>query len=351
MELITVVVTARLVAYLHLTKSTVPQRKTNPGMMQRRRPAHQVIDGIPRCMGVDPDSLRRSLEFRAGAGDVVQCTFPKSGSNWLQYITQLILKGGEPILTHDEISNNCRALEYMNFQDWKSPLPLRTFVTHLPLSKDRMTKEAKYVYLARNPWDVCVSFFHMATNLSGYNFQDGTFEEFVDAFLAGDLGHGDYFEHVASGYALKNEPNVFFVTYEQLKKDTRGVVLRLAYFLGESYGKALEDDDDLLQKLLERSKPDYMKSIVVIDFSKNANHDWNQMISRNQTTCKEGYEGDKNKYALVREAKVGGWKEHFTPELLRQMEMKIQQAEKTSSAMELWGDIRQQAQEASQCDH
>lgn len=340
---------AYLVAQLPLNTFTVSERN-DTGIMGPRRPAHQVIDGVPRCVGVDPDSFRRSLKFRAEAGDVVQCTFPKSGSNWVQYITQLILKGGEPILTHDEFSTNCRALEYMNFQDFKSPLPLRNFVTHLPLSRDRMTAEAKYVYVARNPWDVCVSFFHMATNLSGYKFEDGTFEEFVDAFLAGDLGHGDYFEHVASGFALRNEPNVFFVTYEQLKKNTREVVLKLAHFLGEPYGRALEQDEGLLQKLLERSKADYMRSIVVIDFSKNANPEWNDMVSKSKTTCKEGFEGDKNKYGLVREAKVGGWKEHFTPELLRQMEMKIQQAEKTSSLMELWADIREEAIQSSKSD-
>lgn len=319
-------------------------------MMQRRRPAHQVIDGIPRCVGADPDSLRKALKFRAGAGDVVQSTYPKSGTNWVQYITQLILKGGDAVLSFEEYSSNYRPLEYVNFEDWKSPLPLRTFITHLPLSRDSITEQGKYVYVARNPWDVCVSFFHMATNLSTHKFQDGTFEEFVDAFLAGDFGYGDYFEHVASGYALKNEPNVFFVTYEQLKSDTRGVVLRLAHFFGERYGKALEDDEGLLEKLLERSTPDYMRSIVVVDFSGNPNEDWNEMISRLQTTCKEGYEGDANKYALVRKAKVGGWKEYFTPELLRRMEAKIRQAEKTSSFMELWADIRKEAVQAAQSE-
>ncbi|KAH9378084.1 hypothetical protein HPB48_006646 [Haemaphysalis longicornis] len=70
----------------------------NTDMIQRRRPAHQVIDGIPRCVGADPDSLRKALKFRAGAGDVVQSTYPKSGTNWVQYITQLILKDGDAVL-------------------------------------------------------------------------------------------------------------------------------------------------------------------------------------------------------------------------------------------------------------
>lgn len=310
-----------------------------------------MIDGIARCIFTDPDSLRRSQEFRAGEGDVVQSSYPKSGTNWMQYITQLILKGGEPIPTYDEYSSNFRALEYMNVQDWTARVPLRTFLTHLPLSKDAITEQGKYVYVARNPWDVCVSLFHMCTNLSAYKFQDGTFEEFVDAFLAGNFGYGDYFEHVASGYTLKTEPNVFFVTYEQLKKDTRHCVLRLAHFLGYGYGKALEDDEELLQKLLERSRPNYMRSIVVVDFRRSPNPDWNKVLAKRRVTCKEGYEGDENKYGIVRKATVGGWKEYFTPELLRRMEIKIRQVEKTSSFMKLWEDIRGEALQASQGDN
>ncbi|KAH9378083.1 hypothetical protein HPB48_006645 [Haemaphysalis longicornis] len=319
-------------------------------MMQRRRPAYQVIDGIPRCVAADPDSLRKALKFRAGAGDVVQSTYPKSGTNWVQYITQLILQDGETVPSFEEYSSNYRPLEYLNFEDWKSPLPLRTFLTHLPLSSYEITEQGKYIYVARNPWDVCVSLFHMVTNLSHYKFQDATFGQFVDAFLAGDFGYGDYFEHVASGFALRNEPNVFFVTYEQLKMDTRGMVLRLANFLGEPYRKALEEDEGLLEKLLERSTPDYMRSVVVFDLAGNSKTEFDKMLSRWRTTCKEGYEGDENKYALVRKAKVGGWKEYFTPELLRQMEVKIRQAEKTYSFMELWADIREEAIQASQSD-
>ncbi|KAH7957033.1 hypothetical protein HPB52_014492 [Rhipicephalus sanguineus] len=58
---------------------------------------------------------------------------------------------------------------------------------------------AKFVYVARNPWDVCVSFYHMVKDLSVFRFQDGTFDDFLEAFLAGGFGFGSYFQHVASG--------------------------------------------------------------------------------------------------------------------------------------------------------
>ncbi|KAK8768455.1 3-beta-hydroxysteroid sulfotransferase-like [Amblyomma americanum] len=315
--------------------------------MQRRKPKHQIIDGVPRCLSIDPEILRENLKFRARSGDVVQSTFPKSGTHWVLYITQLILREGEPVTTHEELSREWRFLEYMNIKDWKSTLPLRTFTTHLPLKKDMLTEEGKYVYVARNPWDVCVSFYKMASNLSTFDFQDGTFEEFVDVFVNGNFGYGDYFEHVASGYALREEPNVFFITYEELKKDTREGILRLARFLGERYGNALEEDEKLLEQLLERSKPEYMRSVVVINLSENASPHWDEVISRNKIRCKEGYEGDKNRYALVRTAKVGGWKEYFTPELLQRIELRIREAEKSSSFMNLWKEIRAETLQAA----
>ncbi|XP_065289656.1 3-alpha-hydroxysteroid sulfotransferase-like [Dermacentor albipictus] len=208
--------------------------------------------------------------------------------------------------THDEFSKEWRFVEYMDIKDWTSSLPLRTFATHLAPDKTNMTDEGKYIYVARNPWD-------------------------------------DYFEHVASGYALREQPNVFFVTYEELKNNTREIVLKLAYFLGEKYGPVLHNDEMLLQELLQRSQPDYMRSVVVVNLSGSANPQWDEFIIQRNATCKEGYEGDKNRYALVRTAKVGGWKEHFTPDLLQQMEKRILETEKKSSFMDLWKDIRAEA--------
>ncbi|XP_037565741.1 3-beta-hydroxysteroid sulfotransferase [Dermacentor silvarum] len=316
--------------------------------MDLRKPVHQVIDGVPRCSGIVPDMLRENLKFRPQKGDVVQTTFPKSGTHWMMYIVQLILRQGEPMTTYDEFAKEYRFIEYMDIKGWKSSLAVRTFATHLPLSKDTVSQEGKYIYVARNPWDVCVSMYHMVTNLSSYEYQDATFEDFVNVFVSGNFGYGDYFEHVASAYNLRQEPNVLFVTYEEMKKDTRDVILKVAHFLGERYGRALLEDKRLLHQMLESSKPESMRSVVVVDFRESRNPHWKEVFERNTVTCKQGYEGDQTKYSLVRTAKVGGWKEHFTPELLRRMEARIIEAETVSSFMDLWKDIRAEAFKFSQ---
>lgn len=135
---------------------------------------------------------------------------------------------------------------------------------------------------------------------------------------------------------------MFFVTYEELKRNTREVALRLAYFLGEHYGHALEKDEALFQKLLERSQPEYMRNVAVFDATDIKNPQWNEVLLRKKITCGEGHEGDENKYCYVRVGKVGTWKNYFTPHLLRKMENRILEAEKQSSFMDLWKDIREE---------
>ncbi|KAL1468956.1 hypothetical protein MTO96_041144 [Rhipicephalus appendiculatus] len=255
--------------------------------MECRKPMHQIIDGVPRCLRISPDTLRKVLQFRASAGDLVQSTFPKSGTHWMMYIVQLILRDAEPMASYEEFRKGWCYLEYKGFEGWELPLPLRTFMTHLPLSKETITDQGKYIYVARNPWDVCVSLYHMVTNLSMYQYEDATFEEFVDVFVGGNFGYGDYFEHVASAYDLRGEPNVLFVTYEEMTNNTKEVLLRVARFLGELYGSALADDESLLDKVLNRSNAEHMRNAVAIDFRKLPLPNSKQLSEMRRITCKK----------------------------------------------------------------
>lgn len=258
----------------------------------------------------------------------------------MQYLTQLILKGGEPVNSYDEFACNTHALEYVRHDGWKPALPMRLFYTHQILQPNTMSEDAKYVYVARNPWDVCVSLYHAMTELSVWRFQDGTFDELFDAFLETDLGYGSYFDHVASGYALKDKPNVFFITYEEIKRDTRGVVLKLAHFLGNQYGKFLDENEGQLNKIVELSKPEHMRKAVLFDFQAIKSPDWANICRREQPSCKTGYGGDTRKYSVVREGNVGGWKKHFSSQQLARLEKKIQEEKEKASFIELWKDIR-----------
>lgn len=313
----------------------------------RLKPCYQIIDGVPRCPFVTAESVRQGLDFVAEKGDILQVSYPKSGTHWVQYITQLIVKEGEPVTSYEEFAKTCTPLEYvLSAKGSKAGSPFSLLRTHLPLRKEKMNPEAKYVYVARNPWDCCVSLYHHMTELSAYRFEDGTFGDFLDAFLTGDIAYGSYFEHVIGGYSLKNEPNVFFVTYEQLKKDARGTVLQLARFIGERYGDMLGKHGDESRKkvdlILERSSPENMRSVLVFNLNEYHDPEIEERLRRLDVSSKVAHQGDAKLHNFVRKATIGSWKEHFSPEQLQRMEAVISEKTAGCDVMELWSDIRRE---------
>ena len=74
----------------------------------------------------------------------------------------------------------------------EAPSP-RVIKSHLPLEflPPKLLDTCKVIFVARNPKDVCVSYFHHQVNLWHYDMQ-GTFEDFAKAFLEGSLEYGSY---------------------------------------------------------------------------------------------------------------------------------------------------------------
>ncbi|XP_065291002.1 sulfotransferase 1A1-like [Dermacentor albipictus] len=314
----------------------------------RRLPYSYIIDGVPRCPFTTPGTLRQALEFVPRKGDLLQSSFPRSGTHWVQYITQMILAEGKPIDSYEEFSQRAHFIEYRSGVDaYEASAPVRSFCTHLPLRKEKLNKEAKYIYVARNPWDVCVSLYHHMCDMSMYRFEDGTFDDFVEAFLTGSHGYGCYFEHVMQGYSLKDEPNVLFLTYEELKKDPRSTVLRLAGFINERYGKMLRQDKaegiDHLDVILARSSAENMRRVMVFDLSKHPVPEVDKQLKMLDISSRAAYEGDPKRHSFIRKGAVGNWKQHFTREQLSLMEATIAKKTRGSDVMKLWNDIRREA--------
>ena len=61
----------------------------------------------------------------------------------------------------------------------------------------------------------------------------GSFDDFFDHFLNGQVAYGDYWHNVLSWWSRRAQPNVLFLTYEEMHLDLRGVVRRVARFLGK----------------------------------------------------------------------------------------------------------------------
>ena len=70
---------------------------------------------------------------------------------------------------------------------------------------------------------------------------------------------GDYWHHIKGGWNLRDEPNVKFIWYEDMKADQRKVINDLCVFLDHPLSPELVDS------LVEHLKFDNMKSNVNVN--------------------------------------------------------------------------------------
>jgi len=173
----------------------------------------------------------RGLEFTPRADDVFIVTYPRSGTTWLQMILYQLTTDGEVNFPH--IAEYCPWFEKSvrsarGFELRPSP---RLFKSHLPHS--RIPKgDCRYIYVARDGRDVALSYYHLYCRYNGY---EGTFDEFFERFLKGKVDYGSWFEHMAGWWKHRDDPNVLFLTYEQLQDDFDGAVRRISDFCGREF--------------------------------------------------------------------------------------------------------------------
>ncbi|KAH9368737.1 hypothetical protein HPB48_004756 [Haemaphysalis longicornis] len=160
---------------------------------QPNGPLYVDIDGLRMNKRFSPELVRSAIEYAARPDDT-------AGRHWTQQIAYLIAHNGAPPADVLQLHMHSPSLEKFGAKTVTS-LPNRGLIrTHLPYELVPKHPEAKYLYVCRNPKDVCVSFFYHTKGLDGYDFADGKFEDFFEVFLAGETDFGDYFQHVLPWY-------------------------------------------------------------------------------------------------------------------------------------------------------
>ncbi|KAH9384485.1 hypothetical protein HPB48_026493 [Haemaphysalis longicornis] len=217
--------------------------------------------------------------------------------------------------------------------------PPRFLKTHFPYEHQLKNPKAKFIYLPRNPLDTCVSFYYYVRGAPMYDFEDGSFDDFVQAFVMGEVERGDYCDHLLSWYSHSTKPNVFLVTYEQLKEDFRNTVLSIAGFMGAEYRSMLEEDDTVYRNLVEKSSVSFMKKLCRVDrtvLEKQADEDQFFLDAMNRLYREDVEVKDS---AVVRKGVVGEWKAHFSQHHLDLVSDWIDRKRAAGVIREIWGDL------------
>ena len=177
--------------------------------------------------------------------------------------------------------------QYERLKDQKEP---RIMCTHMPVHLLPETVfKGKVIYVYRNAKDVATSMYHHYCNQISYPF-DWDFEKFARYFMEGNTWFGPYGKHLQTYSKAKSDgKEILFISYEEMKKNPKDSIRKLAKFLGE------ECDDELADRIIDAVAVDKMRH------NKNANG--SQM--RTGGTWKDGE-------FFIRKGQVGNWKEHFT---------------------------------------
>lgn len=305
----------------------------------------QEVDGVFLCKLFPEDAVRSTLQYMPRPGDVFIVSYPKCGTTWMQHVVYNIFIDAMPPKDKSDFFLRMPFLERQGAEAAiHGPKP-GAFKTHLQFGKNPYSPDAKYIYITRNPYDCCVSFYYHTKHIQSYEFGDGTFDQFFEMFMKGKVDFGDYFDHLLSWYEHRNDSNVLFLTYESLKKDTKSWVLKIADFLGPEYGEKLRRDVGLLNKVIEMSSAKHMKEhmnairrVPWKQVSDSFNLDKiNPELRKGLDTLSIVWEkpmtGD-----FVRKAVVGDWKNHFSQEQIRRLKERIRDRTKGSDVMDLWKD-------------
>lgn len=236
--------------------------KTVPSYVQLKHPITGEICLYPADF--EQKHLNSALRYQAKPDDVFICSYPKCGTTWLQNIVWLVVHDGEsmrgpirhnmPMLEFD----GCEIVEKIN--EGRRP---RILKTHFRWSWVSQHPQAKYLYIARNPKDALVSYYYHCKGFVGhFDCEDLNFDKLFDLYVKDEVEFFGYFNHVTEWYAKRDEANVLFLLYEDLKADPKTQILKIAKFLGDQYYEAmLKDNEKILREVIEKSSFSAMKAV------------------------------------------------------------------------------------------
>uniref|UniRef100_A0A182W218 Sulfotransferase domain-containing protein n=1 Tax=Anopheles minimus TaxID=112268 RepID=A0A182W218_9DIPT len=190
----------------------------------------------------------------------------------------------------------------------------RHIKSHLPMAllpKQLWTVRPRIVYCARNPKDMITSFSHHYRHLHGYM---GTRDTFLEAMLQDVVMYQPQIPHTLDFWCIRDEPNIFFIHFEEMKRNMAKVLERACKFLGKSYTQ------QQLQRLEEHlsfevmRKNDSANNSVLLKLMKS--------ISLTETN---------DNFQFMRKGEVGSHREELSSEYIHRLNIYIERHLKGSN--------------------
>ncbi|KAJ9598676.1 hypothetical protein L9F63_010625, partial [Diploptera punctata] len=211
------------------------------------------------------NEAKNFYHFKPRSDDVWVVTFPRSGTTWTQELVWLIANNLDydtakkipqvdrfpflefSLFMNDGIKNeltaqNANDPEKLNlidkisrpgYQVLEEMKSARFIKTHFPFSllpPDLLDVGCKVIYVARNPKDVAVSFYHLNRLIRTQGYL-GDFPRYWNYFEKNLHPWTPYWSHINEGWERRHHPNMLFLFYEEMNKDLPATIQKMAKFL------------------------------------------------------------------------------------------------------------------------
>jgi hypothetical protein len=279
-----------------------------------RGPRYTMHDGFRMPRGFPVASFESAQRYRASPDDLFVVSYPKCGTTWTQYIVYLLRHGGRPLEAGERLDDVFPHLEEVGEAAVRVLREPRLVKTHLPFSLTPWSAQAKYIYVARNPFDCAVSFYHHTRGFERhYDFAAGSWDTFFECFVRGEVDFGDYFDHLQSWWPRRSEHNLLFLTYERMLEAPVAAVQAIGRFLGGAAAE-LACDSRRLDGVVRASGFGEMR--------------------RDQGRWSSARPADMP--AFVRKGAAGDWRNHFSAAQARSLAEKFQARAAGTVIEDLW---------------
>ncbi|KAB1225440.1 Cytosolic sulfotransferase 5 [Morella rubra] len=247
--------------------------------------------------------------FEARDDDVILASAMKTGSTWLKALCFSIMQrhcGGDGEKNEDLLAVHHPAFYVQTLEvqvytanpppDLSGMQSPRLFHTHLPYSalpESIKKSKCKTVYITRNPKDTFVSMWHFFNTRRTPEQGPYPLEDAFESFCNGVFHYGPFFDHVLQYWnqSLKMPHKILFLKYEDLQRNPKDQVKRLASFLGKPFA-----DGEEVEELIRKCSLERLKNLEV---NKKGVDPWVGMPNS----------------AFFRKGVVGDWENVLTPEM------------------------------------
>ena len=256
---------------------------------------------------IDSDRWRA---FRPRPDDIIVATYPKSGTTWIQRILSMLIFRSEEPVALDRIfpwwEVNRRPIDAV-VDDLEAQRHRRSVKTHVPFDGVPRFDAVKYIHVARDGRDVCMSYHNHCTGflsealerMDAVGLAEPTLRRpyprvdldpaihFHHWLTAGAIpGENDgtpylsYFAYEKTFWDARIENNLLFVHYDDLQTDMIGEMRRIADFL------KIEIPDADLSRMADSASFESMRkdaAVLIPEMAKNFEGGALRLVNKGQS--------------------------------------------------------------------